>query len=87
MTESVSTRVVWAVAAEKGVDPTDLPLLNDVVDTDALEVLFGPKGNGEGREHPPCEIRFSYAGRTVCIRDGDITVDCPDVSSTSMADD
>jgi hypothetical protein len=66
-TEPASTRVVKAVARSRGVDVTDLPPLHDVVDTEALDALFGPRLSGEPRPEG-ITVRFSYAGRDVVVR-------------------
>lgn len=65
---SVSYRVVSAVAEREGVDPRDLTEpLADVVDTDALDVLFADP------EHAPSGCAFDYAGYRVEV-DTDGTV-------------
>jgi len=69
----LSTRVVLAVAAETGIDPGDLPPLNEVVDTTALDRLPGPEANGDASRFE-YELRFSYAGRDVHVRNGEISV-------------
>jgi hypothetical protein len=66
-TERASVRVVRAVARSRDVDVTDLPPLHDVVDTEALDALFGPRASGE----TPSEgvtVRFRYAGHEVVLR-------------------
>ncbi|WP_080508338.1 HalOD1 output domain-containing protein [Haloparvum sedimenti] len=64
-----STKVVEAVAAELGVDPTTLEIpLTEVVDPDALDTLF----NGQDRSG---EVRFSYYGYRVVVQaDGEISL-------------
>lgn len=74
--ESISTRVVRAVAEEKGVDPAALPPLHDTVDTDALDALVDDTDRRGG-----CTVQFAYAGRTVRIHDGDIVLEAPESSS------
>jgi hypothetical protein len=55
----VSTRVVEAVAASRGVAPTDLPVqLYDVVDPDALECLL---------QSDCIEVTFEYDGHAVQV--------------------
>jgi len=73
--ESISTRVVRAIAEEKGVDPAALPPLHDTVDTDALDALVDDTDRRGG-----CTVQFSYAGRTVRVHDGEITLETPDPS-------
>lgn len=70
-------RVVEVVAAEKGVDPTDLPPLHDVVDADALDALFDPGRIDAGRAGRGYELRFPYAGLEVRVRDGDVSAGRP----------
>lgn len=77
MTDQVSTRVVSAVAEEKGVDSTELPPLYDAIDPDALDALCnGEKGATMSRR--PLEISFRYADRIVRISDGAVVVDSID---------
>ena len=72
MADSISTRVVMAVAEQKGVEHTDLPPLYSVIDSEALDALFERRLSRD--EHPACEIQFSYAGEEVHVRNGHITV-------------
>jgi len=62
MTEPVSTRVVEVVSRAKDVDPVELPPLYEAVDPDALDLLF-PGGTD-------CELRFTYVGQDVIVRNG-----------------
>ena len=71
MNDSLSARVVTAVAEANGVDHTELPPLYGVVDPDALEALFD---DGRGETRSDCELRFTYAGQEVRIRNGELTV-------------
>lgn len=80
MTDSVSSRIVWSVAAEMGVDPTTLPPLYEAIDPDALEVLFG-NGTSIAPQRPGCELRFPYAGREIHVREGHVTVARPSAPS------
>lgn len=58
--ERPSTAVVVAVADAIGVQQTELPVLNDTVDGDALDMLL---------EHTdePVDVTFEYADATVYI--------------------
>lgn len=47
--ETVSTAVVHAVSAVDGRDPCSIPLLSEVVDPDALDLLFAPTFTGKPR--------------------------------------
>jgi len=63
---SVSERVVGAVAEREGVNPTALSRpLNEVVDPEALDTLFGPQPDGQPRE--PSHVEFEYYGYTVVV--------------------
>lgn len=63
-----STAVVQAVAAAAETSPEELPPLTDVVDPDALDVLFSSTGTSGS-------IRFRYAGYHVTVfSDGTVTV-------------
>lgn len=66
MGESVAVSVLDAVASVKGIDVMALPPLHEAVDTDALDALFAAGG--------PFEVRFTYAGETVQVRDGVVVV-------------
>lgn len=74
MADSLSTRVVLAVAERRGVEPTTLPSLHDVLDPGALDDLFDPRANGAGRNGSSYDLQFSYAGCDVHVHDGDVTV-------------
>lgn len=73
MTDSISIRVVMAVARAKGVDHVDLPPLHETVDPDALDVICGDGGPEESRRSDAA-VRFTYAGRDVRIGNGHVTV-------------
>ncbi|OLZ40090.1 hypothetical protein A6E15_03455 [Natrinema saccharevitans] len=79
-TVPTSTRVVQGVAAREGVDPIDLePPLHAVVDTDALDALYRPVGDGS---RTPVAVEFSYRGHRIHIDDsGEIDLSA-DVSAT-----
>lgn len=67
--ESVSTAVVRAVSAVDGRGPCSLPLLGEVIDPDALDVLFAPSATGEPRAGG--RLRFVYDYCHVTIDDGE----------------
>ena len=69
MTNAIVDRVVRNLAESRGCDPTELPPIADSVDPDALEALFGRRGNGGRRNADSVEVTFEHAGRTVRIRD------------------
>jgi hypothetical protein len=69
--EPISTRIVWAVADDVGVDPTDLPPLHDEIDTEALDTLV----DGGTARPGSCTVRFTYADRVVRVTDGDISLE------------
>lgn len=77
MTESVTTGVLAAVAAVKGVDTTALPPLHDVIDPDALDAFFadGFADGVDGARADGREVRFRYAGERVAVRDDIVSVD------------
>lgn len=74
--KSISSRIVWAVADDMGIDPADLPPLHDTVDTDALDALVDHDSDRRGG----CTVRFFYAGRTVRVHDGEVTVETTDAA-------
>lgn len=73
--ESMSATIVETVAAVTGRDPLDLPVLYDVVETDALAALVAPDDPGLAStvsitfEMAGCEVEVSSAG-TVTVTDG-----------------
>lgn len=65
-----SLRVVRCVAVATDTDPTELPPLGSVVDTDALDDLYPVEDRGH------CYMTFEFAETDVTIRpNGDITVE------------
>ena len=73
---SISTIVIRGVATLKGVRPTDIEPLHDVIDPDALNALFQP-GSEEISEHR-ASVSFPLEGYevTVCA-DGEIVITIP----------
>lgn len=63
--ETVTERVVDAVASNTGREPLELPPLYDAIDPDALEALVGRMADGE--------IVFSYAGCEVTVANDGVT--------------
>lgn len=60
--------VVESVAEETGTDPTELPLLDDAIDTDSIQVLLNSDAH--------IEISFPYAGCwVVADSSGRVSVD------------
>lgn len=71
-TSDLSTAVIKAVADATGKPFDELPLLYDVIDPDALDAIFKPRG--DGRPRTGIHLTFTMAGCTVSIRDGVIAV-------------
>lgn len=69
---ATSREVVEAVAAEEGVDPTDLsPPLYTAIDPDVLDAIFSDGGEREGAGR----LVFEYLGYEVTVRgDGGVSV-------------
>lgn len=67
--ESVSQAVVRAVSAATGSDPTSIRPLADVLDPDALDALFAPRGNGQQRIGG--ELSFVYNECRVTVQNGE----------------
>lgn len=62
--DSLSTAVIDEIAAHEGVDPMDLkPPLYDVIDPDALDMLFPDPG--EPSDTPTGRVVFTYCGYEV----------------------
>jgi len=75
---AVSTTVVEAVARERGVPVTEIDTpLNDVVDPDALDALFGSTMTGKERMTTG-HVEFTFAGCDVVVEaDGSVrATDC-----------
>lgn len=68
--DELSTDVITTIADHEGVDPMDLePPLYEVVDLDALEMLFDRDADVDGR------FVFSYNGYDVTVTsDGDVRI-------------
>jgi hypothetical protein len=64
---SVSVDIVNAVAAVSDVPPVELPTLNEVIDTDAVESLFSNAVDDY-------LLRFQYAGFIVTINGDSVNV-------------
>jgi hypothetical protein len=67
--ESVSTAVVYAVSAVEGCDPRSLRPLADVLDPDALDSLFGSRGDGTLR--PGGRLTFVYSNCRITVDNGE----------------
>lgn len=64
--------VVTAVAARTGADPCDLPPLETVIDTEALETFLA----ATARRSANGRVTFTYGGYAVTVRsNGTVTVD------------
>lgn len=64
-----SLAVVEAVAAVTGSEPTKLPLLNDAVNTDALDSLFVPETDDQ------LHVSFVYDGLDITVQgEGSVSV-------------
>lgn len=72
--ESVSERVIEAVAEREEVGPTALAQpLNEIVDPEALDALFEPQGNGRPRTEG--RVEFEYYGYAVVVHeDGSVDI-------------
>lgn len=72
--ETVSTAVVRAVSAFKGVDPCSLRPLAEVVDPESLDSLFAPMYDGTPRRGG--QVSFLYAGCRIAIENAEfLTLD------------
>ena len=65
-----SMAVTSLVADRKGVDPRDLPVVYDIIDPDALDMLFSDHRAGLAN----VSVSFQYEGFDVRIDHGTITV-------------
>lgn len=66
---SITTTLVYSVAAVAGVEPTALPPLHRSLDADALEAILGSTRDGE------VTVTFTYAGyRVTAHSDGSLRI-------------
>ncbi|WP_231188232.1 HalOD1 output domain-containing protein [Haladaptatus sp. DYF46] len=74
ISDSVSEELVKAVATLNDADPTELSLLSELVDPEALDALFGPKAGDTLRETNG-HVLFTYDAYHVRVdSNGQITV-------------
>lgn len=72
--DAPSIAVIQAVSSRKDVDESELPPLQDTIDTDALDALFTnwPDQSSQLDRH----VRFQYCGYTVFVHsDGYVTTE------------
>lgn len=75
--DSISERVITAVADARSVDPLELTPLYDVVDPDALERLFQTPPTGTDRS--PGRVVFTMDGCEIVVHsDGEVDVTAPE---------
>lgn len=75
-TESLTARVISAVADETDKDPMEMSRLSDVVDPDALEELFRDRHSGASRENG--RVFFEFEGCKVVV-DADGRIDVSEI--------
>lgn len=69
----LTATVLSVVSQATGDDPTEMEPLNDCVDPDALNKLFGPRQDGTVRHGG--SVTFDVHGRTVTVySDGEVVV-------------
>lgn len=64
--ESFSERLVTAVAAVSGTEPTELPILANYLDPDALDTLIR-SDTGSGGASADCSLSFRYHNYDVYV--------------------
>lgn len=75
--QSLTETIVFAVAAVTGKPPTELDALYNVIDPDALSVLFRPTSDANPRAEG--FVSFPFEGQTVTVSaSGTISIDVPD---------
>ena len=73
-TESLTEAVVRAVSAVNGCQPETLRPLTEVLDPDALNMIFD--GRGDGKPRRGGRISFIYSGCRIAIDNGEyLTID------------
>jgi hypothetical protein len=65
-TDSASEELIKAVATLNDADPTELPLLADFIDPEALDVLFSPLVDGTPRGTGG-QVEFTYDAYNVTV--------------------
>lgn len=79
--DSVSEELVYAVAELDDTEPTELAILADVVDPDALDSLFQSRSNGRPRDANGLVV-FTYDSHLVEITaDGSILISSDESSN------
>ena len=82
-TESVSVALLTSVAWLDGTDQTNLPMLADCIDPEALDDLFAHSTDGTG-QRADCTLTFQYAGYEVCVESsGNISLTPTEPSSST----
>ncbi|SIR63511.1 hypothetical protein SAMN05421858_3033 [Haladaptatus litoreus] len=86
ITDSVSEELVRAIATLNDADPTELALLWEFVDPEALDALFGPRAAGNPRETNG-RVSFTYDAYHVRIdSSGQITFHQSESESESVSE-
>ena len=81
-TDSVSVALLRTVSWLDERELTELPVLTECIDPDALDDLFAPRADGTVRQSD-CTLVFIYAGYEVRIEtDGSITLTATESSSS-----
>ena len=75
------------VAERNGVDHTDLPPLYTAIDSEALDSFFQHRTQESQQDRSRREVRFSYAGQEVTVRNGNITVRSANKQPGAATDD
>jgi hypothetical protein len=75
--QSLSTRVLTAVADAKACTPVDLEPLYNAINPEALDALFAPQANGTTRADG--SVSFQYSGYQVTVSsEGDVSLEIDD---------
>lgn len=83
--ESVSAAVIRAVSAVEGRDPSSIRPLFEVVDPDALDALFAPRGDGTPRAGG--RVSFVYGDSRVTVDNAEyVTVEPRSASALARRD-
>jgi len=77
--ESVTVRIVRAIAAELDRDPVEMPPLSEYVDIDALALLFEADRSG------PLTVSFRYDTHEITVRSDETVSAAPLAASSSTA--
>lgn len=74
---SLATTIVLAIATISSTDPAELPVLNDVINPEALDAFFTVESDGDVAE--PNRVGFTYSAYQINVySNGQVVIRSPD---------